>query len=109
MRDMRHRLRQQRHQPGHQRRLLQLTMGHQRADMQRRAVLPDVAQPGQRADVDQAAGRGQPQIEHRHQALAASQNLRGFAALRQLLEGLRQRRHADVFEIGCLHAQALLQ
>jgi hypothetical protein len=36
----------------------------------------NAAQPGQPAQIDQQAGRGEPKREHRHQALTAGEHLR---------------------------------
>ena len=67
----------------------------------------DAAQLRNPTDVDDGRRRGQPELQERHQAVAAGQQLRAGMRGQELL-GLGEGAGAVVVEAWCIHGYALL-
>ena len=83
MRDMRQRLDEQWRVRAHQRRAQDRSVPCARANDERVALQRDGVQLGDAIDVDQQPGLRHAQGQHRHQTLAARENRRRAAMLRQ--------------------------
>ena len=69
-----------------------------------RSVLPlDAPELVEAADVDEVLERREPQRQHRHEALAAGEDLGLVAELAQQPDGLGHGRGSVVVELGRLH------
>src|SRR5690349_14480718 len=97
MRDMRHRLREQRQVLLHLLGALHLRMGREGADPDRAAANLYAAELIQRVDVDEELGRRKPHVERRDEALPAREDARPLAMALEELESLRERAR---FRIG---------
>jgi hypothetical protein len=96
-------VRQQRCRLPHQRRGGQLGVPRGRSDDQLTVRAADPAQPVRPADVDQHRGRGQPQLHHRQQRVAAGQQLGVVAVLGQQADRFCGRAGRQVVERGGDH------
>ena len=85
-------------------RALELALAHEGADPQRSARLRHAVESGHAIDVDEHGRPGQPEVQHRGQALAAGQDLRLVAVATQVVERLVDRARIDVVERRRLHA-----
>ena len=63
-------------------------LGGHRADHDRVAVAADALQPGDAVQIDQMLGRGEPELHHRDQAVAAGQRAGLIAQGREQLDGV---------------------
>jgi len=63
------------------------------------AVVSDVREVAQPADVDEHGRRGQPQLHQRQQRVPAGEQLRVLAVLREQADGVVGRVGADVVEL----------
>jgi hypothetical protein len=81
----------------------EVVVGGHRADRDVVAVLADAAQLGDAAEVDEHRRGGEPQPQHRDQALPAGQDLGVVPAVAQRLHRLGDRRRLDVVELGRDH------
>src|SRR5262244_960410 len=79
-------------------------MPRRRADDQFAAVYRDPAEVASPGDVDQNRGSGQPQLHHRQQRVAASEQLGVVAVPDEQVDRVRCRVGGDVFERGGNHA-----
>jgi hypothetical protein len=84
-------------------RRLHLPVGRHRADHDGALLLLDPREAGDLAEVDEVLGLGQAQLHHRHQAVAAGQDL-GVLELVEQLERVLHRRRRVVLEGGWVHA-----
>src|SRR5262249_61621300 len=85
-------------------RTLEVALAHEGADPQRSARLRHAVESGHAIDVDEHGRPGQPEVQHRGQALAAGQDLCLVAVPTQVVERLVDRARIDVVERRRLHA-----
>ena len=76
-----------------------------RPDDEHAVVPPDGGQPADPVDVHQVLGAGQPQRQHRHEALAPGQDLRLVAELGEHFHARIHRLRRVVVERGWFHEQ----
>src|SRR5437870_1921439 len=74
--------------PAHDRRELDRPLPCHRAEAHRAVLLADVVEPRDRVEVDQRARPAEAEVEQRHQALAAGQELGVAAVAREQRDGL---------------------
>src|SRR2546428_259233 len=98
MRDVRHRLRNERRVARYQRAVLDVEVARHGADAKHTVGERDARQSLDAVDVDQDLRRAETHVERGHQALPAGQHLRAFAMPREELERLGQRARAGVLE-----------
>ena len=108
MGDVLEHLAQQRKVLGHQRRALDGALAHERAEGERAVVEHGLARlVAQEVDVDQVRRGGQAHVEDRDQALAAGQQLRLRAELREQAVDLLAGARAVIGERSGLHGVVL--
>jgi hypothetical protein len=78
--------------------VLEIVMPGQRPDRDVAALVPDVGQVAEPADVDEDVGHGQPQLHQRNQGVPARQELRVLAELGGQFQRLADRRGPAVAE-----------
>ena len=86
--------------------VLDLAVDGEPADAQAVAVAGDVAQLGDAGDVDERRRPDEPEVHHRHEALAAGEQLGVLAQLAEPLERVLDGVDAVVLEAGRLHRGA---
>ena len=73
------------------------------ADGHAAVVLTHVGEVGEPVDVDDDARMGEPEVQHRDQALAAGQDLRLIPVVMEVREGFVERAGGEIVESGRLH------
>ena len=93
---------------GHQRRVFQRAVPGKAADLERAVLGIDVIEHRQAVDIEHMLGVGEAQIHHRHEALAARQDLAIVALFGEHDEGFLHRFRFRVGEGWWLHGCSLI-